>query len=102
MVVTAREVVACRMRNCRGAACIRLEAMERQYAREREASVVVPRFAVEGKHGHGNKRGSMSVDSLDSNAPIADVMNAASNRVWHTPTMWPKQLTAAETILFDL
>ena len=88
MVVTACKAVAHRMRNRRGAARIRFDAMERRRAREREASVVVPRFTDEGEHGCDDDGGLMSVaDSLDSNAPIADVMNAVSDRVWRTILM---------------
>ena len=81
MVVTACKAVARRMRNRRGAARIRFDAMERRRAREREASVVVSRFADEGEHGRDDGGDLMSVDLLDSDAPIVDVINAASDRV---------------------
>ena len=57
MVIMACEAVACRMRNRRGAARISFDAMERWCAREREASVVVPRFADESENGRDNRGG---------------------------------------------
>ena len=87
MVVTACKAVALQMSNRRGVARIGLDAMEGQCAREREVSVVGLRFADEGEHGRDDEAGLMSVHLLDSDAPIVDVMNAVSNRVWRTPAI---------------